>query len=218
MKTRLLTLTAALALALTARATIVINDTWTVNQSIPDGSAVGTTAAQTFSGLDASSINGVEVSFTTTGGYNGDLYGYLVLRDANGNATSALLLNRVGTTGSDPFGSDGSGFNHITLSDAGMIDIHSVNPGSGNAVGTGTYLADQSLGANSLNSTYAGSTANGTWTLFLADLSGGEQATLVSWGLTVSVVPEPVTWALGIFSVLLAAAWIRHQRRPTAAH
>ena len=216
MKTRLLTLSALLALALTTHATIVIDQTWTVNQSIPDANAAGVATSQTFTGLDASTINGVEVSFDITGGYNGDLYGYLVLRDANGNATSALLLNRVGTTGSDPFGSDGSGFSHITLSDAGMIDIHGVNPGYGNAVGTGTYLADQSLGANSLNSTFAGSTANGTWTLFLADLSGGDQSVLTSWSLNVSVVPEPITWALLIFGTAMATLLIVRRRQPTA--
>ena len=216
MKTRLLTLSALLALALTTHATIVIDQTWTVNQSIPDANAAGVATSQTFTGLDASTINGVEVSFDITGGYNGDLYGYLVLRDANGNATSALLLNRVGTTGSDPFGSDGSGFSHITLSDAGMIDIHGVNPGYGNAVGTGTYLADQSLGANSLNSTFAGSTANGTWTLFLSDLSGGDQSVLTSWSLNVSVVPEPITWALLIFGTAMATLLIVRRRQPTA--
>jgi hypothetical protein len=215
MKTKILSFVALLALAVTAHATLVINDTFTVNQSIPDANASGITTSHTYSGLDANTINGVSVSLDITGGYNGDLYGYLVLRDANGNATSALLLNRVGTTGGDPFGSDGSGFSHITLSDAGVIDIHGVNPGYGNAVSTGTYLADQSLGANSLNATFGTSTANGTWTLFLADLSGGDQSTLVSWGLNVSVVPEPVTWALGIFAVALAVVVIR--RRLVAA-
>jgi hypothetical protein len=215
MKTKILSFAAMLALALTTHATIVIDQTWTVNQSIPDANAAGVATSQTFSGLDASAINGVEVSFDITGGYNGDLYGYLVLRDANGNATSALLLNRVGTTGGDPFGSDGSGFSHITLSDAGMIDIHGVNPGYGNAVATGTYLPDQAAGANSLNAAFGTSTANGTWTLFLADLSSGDQSTLVSWGLTVSVVPEPVTWALLAFGVAMVVLFIMRRRQQT---
>jgi hypothetical protein len=37
---------------------------------------------------------------------------------------------------------------------------------------------------------------SGDWTLFLADMSGGNQSTLVSWGLTISTVPEPQTWAM----------------------
>jgi hypothetical protein len=41
---------------------------------------------------------------------------------------------------------------------------------------------------------------NGTWTLFIADLSGGEQSTLVSWSLDITAVPEPVNVALGIFA------------------
>ena len=41
-------------------------------------------------------------------------------------------------------------------------------------------------------------TGNGTWTLFFADLTrGGGQAYLDSWTLNLTVVPEPVTLALG---------------------
>jgi hypothetical protein len=181
----------------TASATIVVNSDWAVGQAVPDGTPVGMAVSQTFSGLDASTINGVDVRLQITGGYNGDLYGYLVLQDVNGHTATSLLLNRIGTSGSDHFGSAGSGFN-VTLSDSGTVngDIH-------NATGapTGTWLADQYAGANSLNTTFAGAgnTANGTWTLFLADLSGSDQSTLVNWGLAISVVPEPVTWALLIF-------------------
>src|SRR5262249_46874696 len=43
---------------------------------------------------------------------------------------------------------------------------------------------------------------NGTWTIFFADMSSGAQSTLISWGLEVQPVPEPVTWALIIFGGL----------------
>ncbi|MCX6894794.1 MAG: PEP-CTERM sorting domain-containing protein, partial [Verrucomicrobia bacterium] len=57
---------------------------------------------------------------------------------------------------------------------------------------------------------------NGTWTLFLADMSGGDVSTLVSWGLNVSVVPEPTTWALIGFVALLAGGKLVSLRRRTA--
>jgi hypothetical protein len=43
---------------------------------------------------------------------------------------------------------------------------------------------------------------NGTWTLFIADLSAGAQSQLVGWSLNVTAaeVPEPVNVALGIFA------------------
>ena len=48
---------------------------------------------------------------------------------------------------------------------------------------------------------------NGDWTLFIADLSGGDTHTLVSWGLEVTgPVPEPgttVLFALGGVGLLL---------------
>jgi subtilisin-like proprotein convertase family protein len=189
MKTRILLGTLMVALAGMAQATLVASwDSSTLNTAITDGSTVGITASQTFSGLDASAINGVDVRLHISGGYNGDLYGYLVLQDANSATATAILLNRVGTSGGDPFGSAGSGFD-VTLSDTGSSSIHSA---SGSP--TGTWQADQT---STLESTFGGLTANGTWTLFLADLSGGGgQSSLVTWGLDVSVVPEPITWAL----------------------
>jgi hypothetical protein len=63
---------------------------------------------------------------------------------------------------------------------------------------TGTYQPDGGTTLAALN----GVNANGTWTLFLADLSGGDTATLVSWGVDISVVPEPVTWALLAFAAV----------------
>jgi hypothetical protein len=55
--------------------------------------------------------------------------------------------------------------------------------------------------------------ANGTWTLFLADLSGGDQSQLLNWGLEISVVPEPTTWALLGFGVLAAGGGLLSARQ-----
>jgi len=84
----------------------------------------------------------------------------------------------------------------VTLSDTGSTDIHAA---TGSPV-TGTYTPDS---ASTLDATFGGISADGTWTLFLADLSaGGGTSTLTSWGVGISVVPEPVTWALIVFAGL----------------
>jgi subtilisin-like proprotein convertase family protein len=221
MKTKTL-LTALLTLPLlagVARATLYTS-TYDPDTAIPDGSTLGITETESVSGIPeaggGSIINNVDVTLNISGGYNGDLYGYLVLQSDDSSTTTSILLNRVGTTGSNPFGAAGSGMD-ITLTGgatANSGDVHTASETAGVGL-TGTYLADgravsplgvtdqspQTAGLNVLN----GADANGTWTLFLADLSeGGGQSTLVSWGLSISVVPEPTTWALIIFAALLA--------------
>ena len=208
-----------------AQATIVVDQSSSlvsVNAAIPDGNPVGYATSQVFSGLNASAINNVNVELNISGGYNGDLYGYLVLQSADNSTTTSILLNRVGRTDASGFGYGTSGMD-VTLSGdttQGYANIHGVQ-----TPGAGPYLADgrtvdpngnfagaiSTAGLDILN----GKNANGTWTLFLADLAGGDQSTLVSWGLTISVVPEPITWALGIFGGGLALVMLntRRQRR-----
>ena len=41
-------------------------------------------------------------------------------------------------------------------------------------------------------------------TSFLADVSWGDQSALVSWGLQITAVPEPNTYALVIFGMVFA--------------
>jgi len=54
---------------------------------------------------------------------------------------------------------------------------------------------------------------NGTWTLFLADLSGGGQSTVVNWGLSIQTVPEPSAGALlGMGILLVLRKWSRRLR------
>ena len=51
---------------------------------------------------------------------------------------------------------------------------------------------------------YNGSNPNGTWTLFIADMSsGGGQSQVLGWSLDITAaVPEPVNVALGVFAGL----------------
>jgi subtilisin-like proprotein convertase family protein len=203
MKKNLL-LTAVVALTLTAKATLYSYDFTSLNTAIPDGNPVGLANSQTINlgtlpldGTTTSIVN-VDVRLNISGGYNGDLYGYLVLQSADSSTTTAILLNRIGQVGGD-FGNSGAGIN-VTLSGSGATDIHNAAFGSV----TGTYQPDGGTTLAALN----GVNANGTWTLFLADLSGGDTATLVSWGVDISVVPEPVTWALLAFAAVAVGRFV----------
>ena len=219
-----LILLAALTVALSARATLYSYD-FTVGAAVPDANITGLTSSTNIdlgtlpSGTTAI-INNVNVRLNITGGYNGDLYGYLVLNNTDGT-TQSILLNRVGTTSSDAFGYSTAGFN-VTLSGdttAGYANIHGVSTPVTD--GSTFYLADgrvadpntvtdattPTAGLNVLN----GKNANGTWTLFLADFSSGDTSTLASWGLDISVVPEPITWALLIFGAVVMTVAMRRR-------
>jgi subtilisin-like proprotein convertase family protein len=211
MKNRILLVALTMTLTVAAQATIVTswnsgNLNGVTGIAITDGNPAGVTFNHTISqgdvvsGVALSGFNPVQgdisVRLNVSGGFNGDLYGYLVLDNGPGNTATAILLNRIGQDNDHPFGSSGSGFN-VTLSDAGTVNGSIHNAGGG---ATGTWLADGST----LDSTFSGLSANGTWTLFLADLSGGSTSSLLSWGLDVTVVPEPVTWAMIIFAGALA--------------
>jgi hypothetical protein len=194
----------------------LIDSTWTLNTSIPVGNPVGVPSSETFQNLSNDPIGSVDVTLDISGGYNGALYGYLVLQNANGNTATETLLNQVGTLPSNTFGSAGAGMD-VTLSDTGTANgsIH-------NATGTPTGLW-QPDSANTLNGTFGGMTANGTWTLFLADLDAGTPApTLVSWGLDVnaSPVPEPASgWMAGFGGLVLLAGQrlIRNRKQSSKA-
>jgi subtilisin-like proprotein convertase family protein len=189
MKTNLI-LAAILTLALTAQATVYNSGNISVGQVIPDGNPVGYTTSYTFSTGDANTINGVTVTLDISGGYSGDLYGYLV----NPNGSMAVLLNRVGTGGGNAYGYSDAGMN-VVLNETGVGSIHSYQSVPGYDITSGTMAFTPDNGTGDFSALHNG-TVNGTWTLFLADLSAGGQATLVNWGLDVSVVPEPTTWAL----------------------
>src|ERR1017187_38850 len=136
---------------------------------IPDGSFTGWSDTHNLAGAP-SSIADVSVSLNLSGGWNGDLYAYLVH-----SSGFAVLLNRVGReTGNTP-GYGTAGMN-VTFNDAGLANIHSVSaPVSG-----GIYRPD-GLNINPLSSpaTFSGTTPstplssfngvdpNGSWTLFI---------------------------------------------------
>jgi hypothetical protein len=182
--------------------------------TIPDSTfPAGITSTINVSG-EYDRLDSVVITLNISGGWNGDLYGYL-----SHNGQSVTLLNRVGSGAGDAiqseYGYSTAGFNNITLSSLGTYDnIHDVsspNPG-------GTYAPDS--GSGSLVN-FNGGPANGNWTLFLADASGGNVSTLQGWSLEMtSSVPEPVNMALGAFGVLLLGGggirWYRQSSRAQA--
>ncbi|MEI8288731.1 MAG: PEP-CTERM sorting domain-containing protein [Verrucomicrobiota bacterium] len=190
------------------------------NSAIPDGNPVGLFSQITVSGL-THVISSIEVNLDVTGGFNGDLYAYLL----GPQGGFSVLLNRAGMSSTNPFSYSDAGFN-VTLS-SGAPNIHSYQDLTGPLGGqlTGTWAPDGrdispgsapnifDTAATSANfDLFASTIPNGDWTLFIADLgSGGGQSTLVSWGLTIVTVPEPQTWMLiaGGFGVLLVTRRFR---------
>jgi subtilisin-like proprotein convertase family protein len=229
MKLLKLTVLAALAAIFPlcmAQGQFVTNVTYTaVNTAIPDGNPIGLTSSTNISGLySLSTISSVTVTLDIAGGFNGDFYAYL----AGPGGGFAVLLNRTGITSGNSFGYSDPGFD-VTFDDSAANNIHlyqndspSYN-GSGQLIGTwqpdGRNIDPQSS-PSTFDSTsptadlssFNGADPNGTWTLFVADLSSGGQGTLVSWGLTVVTVPEPQTWVLVAGGVGLLLAFNRRRK------
>jgi hypothetical protein len=114
-------------------------------------------------------------------------------------------------------GSPSSGFD-VTFSDDAFSDLHTMIPGSG--LVTGYWQPDareidpdlvvDTDPRTAYLSSFQGLTANGTWTLFVADNSAGDQSTLVGWGLTILGTPEP---SRAMLLMLGAAGMLMRRRR-----
>ncbi|MBS0659956.1 MAG: PEP-CTERM sorting domain-containing protein [Verrucomicrobia bacterium] len=191
---------------------------------IPDGNLSGIALSQTISTSSILSLDDVEVTLNISGGLNGDYYVYLVHSTPGGTGFS-VLLNRVGRTTGSPFGYGDSGLT-VTFSGSALNDIHTyqtvTNPGGGALTG-GTWSPDaRNVDPATVDTidprtatlaSFNGLNANGTWTLFVADVASLGQGTLISWGLHLQGVPEPGTVAAGAVGALLVAAGWRRRRR-----
>jgi subtilisin-like proprotein convertase family protein len=187
-------------------------------KSIPDNRASGVTELQTITNAPFT-LGDVNVTLNISGDFNGDLY--VSLTHSSG---FAVLLNRVGRRAADDFGYDDPGLS-IKLDDgAANGDVHVYRltlGGSHDAFLTSPLTGVWAPDARNLDpatvldttprtaflSSFSGSAANGTWTLFLADISGGGSSVLNSWGLELIPVPEPRSWVLEAFGVAAVLAF-----------
>jgi len=169
-------------------------------------------------------IRSVKVNLTITGGWNGDLFGYL-----SHNGVLVPLLTRVGYgTGDETppggFGYGTSGMN-VTLSDAGTFNIHDVISPTGGpykpdgrTLGTGPGYLPGAPSTTPTFASYTGGDPTGGWTLFFSDMSpGGDidggDSTVVSWSLDITAVPEPINVALGVFGGLFLIVGVCRSER-----
>jgi subtilisin-like proprotein convertase family protein len=198
MKTQAITL-ALVFLAGASRASIVVSQS--VNQLVPDGSPTGLASTITLSGQDAA-VADITVNLNVTGSWNGDLYAFLV--HDNG---FAVLLNRVGAVPTDIFGYGDSGMNVSFNDNAANGNIHYYQQVTVPAAGaqlTGTWAPDGrnvspysvtgAEASTAMLSSFNGLAVDGRWTLFVADVSGGNLNYLTSWGMAIdssTPVPEP---------------------------
>ncbi len=199
-------------------------EVWTGSVAIPDNNPSGW--AYTFEpSVPNAAITDVNVTLDIAGGFNGDLYAYLVH-----GAGFSVLLNRIGRDTGNPYGYATQGF-HATLDDDAPLvggtlvpDIHvygglsPVYDGAGRL--TGMWQPDArtddpaTVGAGTANrtaslSTFTGLDSDGSWTLFIADLSPLGVSTVQGVSVEVTQVPEPA----GAAAVLLGAIALRLLRR-----
>ncbi len=206
MKTTALFTLVLLTAAGPAMAATVITETFFVSTSsvIPDGDLSGLVQVINPS-TSITNVDLITITLNTTGGWNGDLYAYLWH-----NGTLSVMVNRPGRTLANPLGSATSGMT-LTLADSATTDLHIA---SGALNGTfqpdgrdihPTLALDTSSRTDSL-ADFIGLPAAGDWRLFIADASSGDEATLVSWSITLTgAIPEPGSTLFLLSMVGLAA-------------
>jgi subtilisin-like proprotein convertase family protein len=206
-------------------ATITMTDS--TMSSIPDGSSAGLarTLSVTGSGELISSVE-VDVTVSSSAGsaFLGDLYIYLT----NGSQL-AVLANRPGRRSGAPGGYGDNQTATVTFSETGTNDFHLYRlPLTGSnttpitAPLTGIWLPDAratdpasvldtDARTASLN-VFNGLPADGTWSLFAADLSTGATHQVNTWTLRIQTVPvpEPGAWLLALGA---GGAWLARRRR-----
>lgn len=201
--------------------------------AIPDNDPDGVQITREIVGSGITEIASVEFTFSISDGFNGDLVmglSYAPFFDTG--SPFSILLHRVGKTAGNPAGYAHSGFTSVTLSDSAINDIHMygdvVDPGAGNPLVGGVWLPDARLadfpeatdatprsGAHTL-SAFQNLSADGHWTLWIADFSGGGGVSrLDSWTMTFVAVPEPSVMhlALGAGAFLAGLSMWRRRRQ-----
>ena len=206
---KILLIAAFLAAAAGARATLYTtnwNSGFANGGMIPDNDPSGWVDSRTVGVVLAGTFNNLAVNLQLTGGWNGDLYAYLTH-----DSGFSVLLDRVGTgvSGVSSFGYGDAGMN-VTLTASGTI-IHEYGGNSTlTSPPTGTWMTDNTSGSLA---SFLSTDPNGTWNLFVADLSGGGASTVQSWGLEMDIVavPEVETWVAAALAGAFGAFWLNRQ-------
>lgn len=187
---------------------------------IPDNNPLGITQSLEVSGYTESIVSVsvvLEISGQSGGAFNGDFF--VSLQHESGYA---VLLNRAGRTALNSFGYADNGFN-VTFT-SGAPDIHLYQSASyalgssGGLTGvwgvdgraTYPYVTTDSDSRTATLDSFTGLDPNGSWTLFVADISGNGNGRIESWGIELTVVPEPSSFFLLALGLLTFVAW-RHR-------
>jgi hypothetical protein len=211
--------------------------TFNPSATIPDSILTGLTDTRTLT-TSATGIQDLNIQLVLSGGStaaNGDFYATLTHGDG-----FAVLLNRVGRRAGEPNGYPENGLN-IKLDDQAPngdihvyrftlfgnnntpVDITYQSPLSGIWAPDGreapfSSVTDTTPRTQNPLAAFNGLDPNGSWTLFIADVSAGGVGILESWSLEVTPVPEPDEIGLVTACCLLGGAFFyrkRHQDRTT---
>jgi hypothetical protein len=179
---------------------IYSSGTITPNQVIPDNSPVGVGYGFTF-GESGLTVDSLVLTINMSGGFNGDMYGYL-----QHGGTLIELFNPAS------FSAGGASGSTLNLSLASGTGLNSLGTATAANLANGlTYAASDNLNG------FVNANPNGLWTLYFADQGAGDAMTLNSFNLSITAVPEPVNVALGVFGGVLAVWGVsrRIKARPT---
>ena len=156
-----------------------------LGQVIPDNSPVGVGYGFSFTHTGLG-IGSVTLTVNMSGGYNGDMYGYLQ------HGGTLIELFNPGSFSAN--GAAGSTLN-LTLS---SLSSTALSGATASDLASGlTYAAAGNLTG------FNGADPNGLWTLYFADQSPGDVMTLNGFNLSITAVPEPVNVALITFVGML---------------
>lgn len=178
---------------------------------IPDNDPTGWSDTRTVTLSNPQAlIQQLRVTLDILSGWSGDLVVYL-RHETPGGTGFSYLLNRVGKSGLLEWGYGDAGFGPLgsssfRLSDSAAADVHNYTSHAPVYNSLGQLTGDWKPDGSSFSS-FRDLNASGTWTLFAADLSGGDVSTVRGWGLEIAAVPEPLVqipalvllgWAVGL--------------------
>lgn len=204
---------------------------FTPNASIPDPSVSGLTDTRIVT-TPTTAIADLNISLVIAGdsfAANGDYYATLTH-----DSGFAVLLNRLGRRGDAPLGYADNGLN-IRLDDQAPngdvhiyrltlfgnhntpVDVSYETPLMGTWAPDGravpfSSVTDSSPRTPNPLASFNGLNPNGSWTLFVADVSAGGSGTLVSWTLEITAVPEPPETAT-VVGILIFGGFLAFRRR-----